>query len=105
MSEERKTVLLTGASRGIGHATVKRFSDAEWRVITVSREHVPADCKRNPFWTHHLTADLADPEQRAALIRFAPVLLGTDRGDWEPNSPSGRRCRARFWRFCRRAVC
>ncbi|MEC7647503.1 MAG: oxidoreductase, partial [Pseudomonadota bacterium] len=26
MSENPKTVVLTGASRGIGHATVKRFS-------------------------------------------------------------------------------
>jgi NAD(P)-dependent dehydrogenase (short-subunit alcohol dehydrogenase family) len=25
-NEERKTLILTGASRGIGHATVKRFS-------------------------------------------------------------------------------
>ena len=25
---DRKTLLLTGASRGIGHATVKRFSSA-----------------------------------------------------------------------------
>ncbi|MCH8139898.1 MAG: oxidoreductase, partial [Proteobacteria bacterium] len=27
MSAEPKTLILTGASRGIGHATVKRFSD------------------------------------------------------------------------------
>jgi NAD(P)-dependent dehydrogenase (short-subunit alcohol dehydrogenase family) len=36
-NEERKTLILTGASRGIGHATVKRFSSAGWRVITCSR--------------------------------------------------------------------
>ena len=29
----RKTLVLTGASRGIGHATVKRFSREGWRVI------------------------------------------------------------------------
>ena len=29
----RRTLLLTGASRGIGHATVIRFSSAGWRVI------------------------------------------------------------------------
>ena len=28
---ERKTVILTGASRGIGHATVQRFSNEGWR--------------------------------------------------------------------------
>ena len=38
MGERRKTILLTGASRGIGHATVKRFSDSGWRVLTSSRE-------------------------------------------------------------------
>ena len=31
----QKTLLLTSASRGIGHATVKHFHAAEWRVITV----------------------------------------------------------------------
>ncbi|MEQ8611835.1 MAG: SDR family NAD(P)-dependent oxidoreductase, partial [Parvibaculum sp.] len=41
---ERKTLILTGASRGIGHATVKRFSSAGWRVITCSRHAFPEDC-------------------------------------------------------------
>jgi NAD(P)-dependent dehydrogenase (short-subunit alcohol dehydrogenase family) len=34
-------MLLTGASRGIGHATVKKFSGAGWRVLTVSRHPFP----------------------------------------------------------------
>ena len=61
MSGGRKVLLLTGASRGIGHATVKRFSDAGWRIITCSRDDVPPECKRDPNWTHHITADLGDP--------------------------------------------
>ena len=40
----RRVLLLTGASRGIGHATVKRFSAAGWRVITVSRQPFPEQC-------------------------------------------------------------
>ena len=40
----RRTLLLTGASRGIGHATVKRFSSAGWRVITCSRHPFPEEC-------------------------------------------------------------
>jgi NAD(P)-dependent dehydrogenase (short-subunit alcohol dehydrogenase family) len=36
-----RTLLLTGASRGIGHATVKRFASAGWRVLTVSRHAFP----------------------------------------------------------------
>ena len=58
MSGGRKVLLLTGASRGIGHATVKRFSDAGWRIITCSRDAVPPECKRDANWTHHITADL-----------------------------------------------
>ena len=41
--EPRRTLLLTGASRGIGHATVKRFSAAGWRVITCSRHPFPGE--------------------------------------------------------------
>ena len=40
----RKTMLLTGASRGIGHATVKLFYQEGWRVLTVSRAPFTTDC-------------------------------------------------------------
>ena len=39
-----RTLVLTGASRGIGHATVKKFSAGGWRVITVSRQPFSALC-------------------------------------------------------------
>jgi NAD(P)-dependent dehydrogenase (short-subunit alcohol dehydrogenase family) len=64
---DRKVLLLTGASRGIGHATVQSFSYAGWRIITCSRDAVPAECKRDRNWSHHITADLGDP---ADLDRF-----------------------------------
>jgi len=61
-NSDRKTLILTGASRGIGHATVKRFSSAGWRVITCSRQPFPEDCP----WEHgpedHIQVDLADSE-------------------------------------------
>ena len=60
-AETRKTVLLTGASRGIGHATVKRFSKEGWRVLTCSRDAIPDECKYDPNWTDHITVDLAKP--------------------------------------------
>ena len=41
LQNTRRTLVLTGASRGIGHATVKRFSSAGWRVITCSRQPSP----------------------------------------------------------------
>jgi len=48
MDDNRKTILLTGASRGIGHATVKRFSEAGWNVFTSSREEVPPGMPTRP---------------------------------------------------------
>jgi NAD(P)-dependent dehydrogenase (short-subunit alcohol dehydrogenase family) len=72
---EVKTMMLSGASRGIGHATVQRFSAAGWRVVTCSREAIPDECKADPNWTHHITADLADPEGRADFIRRANEVL------------------------------
>jgi NAD(P)-dependent dehydrogenase (short-subunit alcohol dehydrogenase family) len=71
-----KTLLLTGASRGIGHATVRRFSEAGWRVITTSREDVPAECKRDPNWTHHVPADLGNPAAVGRFIAEVQELLG-----------------------------
>lgn len=60
-SSEGKTLLLTGASRGIGHATVKRFSSAGWRVITCSRHPFPEECPWFAGEEDHIQVDLADP--------------------------------------------
>ena len=57
----RRTLLLTGASRGIGHATVKRFSAAGWRVITCSRHAFPENCPWEMGPEDHIQVDLADP--------------------------------------------
>jgi NAD(P)-dependent dehydrogenase (short-subunit alcohol dehydrogenase family) len=75
MSEQRKTLVLTGASRGIGHATVQRFSKEGWAVITCSRDDVPAECRRDPNWTHHITADLAEPGELTLFIKKANEIL------------------------------
>ncbi len=58
---QRRTLILTGASRGIGHATVKRFSSAGWRVITCSRHPFPEDCPWEAGPEDHLQIDLSDP--------------------------------------------
>jgi NAD(P)-dependent dehydrogenase (short-subunit alcohol dehydrogenase family) len=60
MNDPVKTVILTGASRGIGHATVMRFMQEGWRIITCSRDDVPPECKRDSNWTHHVVTDLTD---------------------------------------------
>jgi NAD(P)-dependent dehydrogenase (short-subunit alcohol dehydrogenase family) len=60
-NQPRRTLLLTGASRGIGHATVKRFSAAGWRVITCSRHPFPENCPWEAGPEDHIQVDLADP--------------------------------------------
>ncbi|MBT4487329.1 MAG: SDR family oxidoreductase [Rhodospirillaceae bacterium] len=67
-SNSRRTLVLTGASRGIGHATVKRFSSAGWRVITCSRQAFPEDCPWEAGPEDHLQIDLADPADLEAGI-------------------------------------
>ena len=68
MSEIRRTLILTGASRGIGHATVKRFSSAGWRVITCSRHAFPEECPWDAGPEDHIQVDLADPDNLASAI-------------------------------------
>ena len=65
---DRKTLLLTGASRGIGHATVKRFSSEGWRVVTCSRHPFPENCPWPAGPEDHIQVDLADPESAIAAV-------------------------------------
>ena len=67
-SPPRRVMLLTGASRGIGHATVKRFSAAGWRVITCSRHPFPEDCPWDAGPEDHIQVDLSDSADTAAAI-------------------------------------
>jgi NAD(P)-dependent dehydrogenase (short-subunit alcohol dehydrogenase family) len=65
---DRKTLILTGASRGIGHATVKRFASAGWRVITCSRHAFPENCPWEAGPEDHIQVDLSNPEDTAVAI-------------------------------------
>jgi NAD(P)-dependent dehydrogenase (short-subunit alcohol dehydrogenase family) len=67
-NKKDRTLLLTGASRGIGHATVKRFSAAGWRVITCSRHAFPENCPWEAGPEDHIQVDLANPENTIAAI-------------------------------------
>ena len=64
----RRTLLLTGASRGIRHATVVRFSSAGWRVITCSRHPFPEECPWGAGPEDHVQVDLSDPEDTIRAI-------------------------------------
>lgn len=68
MAAEQKTLLLTGASRGIGHATVKRFGREGWRVLTCSRHPFDPRCPWPGGEENHVQVDLADPNATMAAI-------------------------------------
>ena len=68
MPDDQPVMLLTGASRGIGHATVKLFQGRGWGVLTVSRQPFSAECGWPAARRMHLQADLADP---SAIDRLA----------------------------------
>ncbi len=99
----RRTLLLTGASRGIGHATVKRFSAAGWRVITCSRH---AFFQKTVRWEmgpeDHIQVDLSESRQHGGSDRgdqaaFAgrPVeYAGQQRSASRPRPPAGKRLSA-----------
>ena len=57
---EDKIVILTGGSRGIGHATSKKFWDNGWRVITCSRTPVAPQCPWEQNKKDHFQIDLED---------------------------------------------
>jgi len=75
-SNQQRTLLLTGASRGIGHATVKRFSAAGWRVITCSRHPFPENCPWEAGPEDHIQVDLADVQDTRAAIDEIKRRLG-----------------------------
>ena len=87
MAEDRKTVIITGASRGIGHTTARLFLDRGWQIITCSRDDTPEECKRDPNWTCHIPTDLGDAEnmQPRGMQRLGQEhgaeLSGADQGD------------------------
>jgi len=72
----QKTMLLTGASRGIGHATVKLFYQHGWRVLTVSRAPLDESCPWPGGKDNHIQADLADPAAYAELAADVRQRLG-----------------------------
>jgi NAD(P)-dependent dehydrogenase (short-subunit alcohol dehydrogenase family) len=76
-NQPRRTLLLTGASRGIGHATVKRFSAAGWRVITCSRHGFPENCPWDAGPEDHIQVDLSDEANTLAAIAEIKRRLAT----------------------------
>ena len=99
-NQSRRVLLLTGASRGIGHATVKVFSAAGWRVITVSRQPFPEECPWEMGPEDHIQADLSSQEDTVRAIGEIRERLVPDGGRLDalvnnagisPKGPGGSR--------------
>ena len=98
MQNSRRTLILTGASRGIGHATVKRFSSAGWRVITCSRQPFPEDCPWEAGPEDHVVIDLADRggllagfEELRIRLEGHPLNALVNNAAISPKGPDGER--------------
>lgn len=73
---EQKVMVLTGASRGIGHATVKRFGAEGWRVLTCSRQPFDPRCPWPGGEENHIQIDLASPDATIAAIATIKEKIG-----------------------------
>ena len=66
-----KTALITGASRGLGHALARELSARGWRLVVDGRDAERLAAAVATFSTPELVTalpgDVADPEHRAAL--------------------------------------
>src|ERR1700751_5830752 len=67
-NQPRRRLLRPGATRGIGHATVKRFAAAGWRVITCSRHPFPENCPWEAGPEDHIQVDLSNPDNTEQAI-------------------------------------
>lgn len=77
-----KTVLITGASRGIGAETARLFAQKGWAVAVNYRnsreaaEELVSEIRKNGGTALAIPADVGDPEQVEALFRTAEQELG-----------------------------
>lgn len=72
----QRTLLLTGASRGIGHATVKHFNAAGWRVFTASRQDWTEGCPWAEGLLNHIHLDLEDIDEVRRSLPLIREKLG-----------------------------
>lgn len=94
----QKTMVLTGASRGIGHATVKRFSEAGWRIITCSRSPLHPSCPWDAGEENHLQIDLSSDadvargvEELLTKLDGAPLHALVNNAGISPKDDDGAR--------------
>ena len=94
---EQKVMVLTGASRGIGHATVKRFGAEGWRVLTCSRQPFDPRCPWPGGEENHIQIDLASPDATIRAITTIKEKVGgrlhalVNNAGISPKGPNGAR--------------
>lgn len=76
-----QSVLITGASRGLGRGLLEHFAQAGARVVGVARgadelERVTSPLQKNGSSVHALSADLGDPRAIYPLVGAAQALVG-----------------------------
>lgn len=77
MPENRKTVVITGASSGIGHACVSRMSDAGWFVFATVRKASDRERLRSEKSVYPVIMDVQDASTvSAAAAEIASQLNG-----------------------------
>jgi len=90
-------MLLTGASRGIGHATVQYFNAQGWRVISCSRTAFSTQCPWGSGAENHVQVDLADPQKTMEAIDEIKTKLNgrldalVNNAGISPKGPDGAR--------------
>ncbi|MEO9779714.1 MAG: SDR family oxidoreductase [Sedimentitalea sp.] len=96
--QPQKTLLLTGVSRGIGHATARKFAQEGWRVIGCSRQAFSPDCPWSGGESDHVQVDLSNPENTMEAVRKVKVLLNgkplhalVNNAGVSPKGPDGER--------------
>jgi len=91
MATERKVVVVTGASQGLGEAFVKAYRERGWRAVGNSRSIAPSS---DPDYVT-VAGDVGEPEiarkvVRTALERFGRVdTLINNAGIWRPGPIEG----------------
>jgi NAD(P)-dependent dehydrogenase (short-subunit alcohol dehydrogenase family) len=91
MAAERKVVVVTGASQGLGEAFVRAYRERGWRAVGNSRSIAPSS---DPDYVT-VAGDVGEPEiarkvVRTALERFGRVdTLINNAGIWRPGPIEG----------------